>query len=72
LQQFISASGRSSCPKHPRDWSRATTDIDLGQVEDVVDEREKMASCAEHAVERLGILLRRGRSRRVGSNSRCR
>jgi len=26
LEQFISASRRSSCPKHPRDWSRATTD----------------------------------------------
>src|SRR3974390_262546 len=25
LEQFISASGRSGCPKDPRDWSRAIT-----------------------------------------------
>ena len=33
--------------------------FDLGQVEDVVDQREQMPARAEHAVERLGILLQR-------------
>ena len=26
MEQFISASGRRSCPKDPRNWSKAITD----------------------------------------------
>src|ERR1700730_6977034 len=33
----------------------------LGEVEDVVDESEEMPGCAEHAVERLQVLLQRFR-----------
>ena len=33
--------------------------LDLGEVEDVVDQREQVAAGAEHAVERLEVLLER-------------
>ena len=33
--------------------------LDLGQVEDVVDQREQMAARAEHPIERLDVLLKR-------------
>ena len=33
--------------------------LDLGEVENVVDQREQVPARAEHAVERLGILLQR-------------
>ncbi len=35
------------------------TCLDLGEVENVVDQREQMTACAEHAVERFGVLLQR-------------
>src|SRR5262249_29615104 len=34
-----------------------TPSLNLGQVENVVDQRKQMPARAEHAVERLGILL---------------
>ena len=33
--------------------------LDLGEVEDVVDQREQVAARAEHAIERLDVLLQR-------------
>ena len=33
--------------------------LDLGEVEDVVDQREEVAARSEHAIQRLDILLQR-------------
>jgi hypothetical protein len=34
-----------------------TPRLDLGEVEDIVDQSKQMAASAEHAVERLHVLL---------------
>src|SRR6516164_2138604 len=31
--------------------------FDLGEVQNVIDQRKEMPACAEYAVERLGVLL---------------
>ena len=35
------------------------TGFDLGQIENVVDQREQVPARTEHAIERLGVLLQR-------------
>ena len=47
--------GDQRCEREGFELQLHPASLDLGQVQDVIDQREQVPACTEHAIERLGV-----------------